>query len=59
MENEEKIIQFDLRGDDLKMINDIKDYIPTDREDIWGWLCYLENEIKGQLQPETNEGEEE
>jgi hypothetical protein len=42
-------IKFELRGDDLKMIEAIKDYIPLfEREDIWSWLCYLENTIKGE-----------
>lgn len=43
----EQTLNFELRGDDLKIINDIKKYIPlTEREDIWSWICYLENEIK-------------
>lgn len=42
-----KAINFELRGDDLKIINDIKQYVPLlEREDIWSWLCYLEGEIK-------------
>lgn len=39
-------MEFELRGDDLKILEEIKKYIPSEREDIWGWLCYLEAEIK-------------
>ena len=39
------IIQFDTRDDDIEMITDALKYIPTDREDILGYLCYLKNVI--------------
>lgn len=35
-----------MRGDDIEIINSIKDYIPIERQDIWSWICYLENQIK-------------
>lgn len=37
---------FDLRGDEPKIIQDIKGYIPVEREDIWGWLCYFQRELE-------------
>lgn len=41
-----KLFSLEIRGDELKIINDIKKYIPNHREDIWSWICYFENEIK-------------
>lgn len=45
----DKEIVFPLRGDDLKMIEAIKEQFDFDREDVLSWLCYLENTIKKQL----------
>ncbi|MDP7981383.1 hypothetical protein [Bacillus multifaciens] len=39
-------MKFDLRGDEIKIIEAIKEYVPIEREDIWSWLCDLESEIK-------------
>ncbi|MDK7418609.1 hypothetical protein ABR763_22435 [Bacillus cereus] len=39
-------MEFDLRGDEIEIIESIKSYVPIEREDIWSWLCYLEVEIK-------------
>lgn len=39
-------MDIELRGDDLKIINEIKKYVPVNREDIWSWLCYIQNSIK-------------
>lgn len=43
----DEVLNFELRGDELEIIKDIKNYIPLEeREDIWSWLCYFENEIQ-------------
>lgn len=44
-----KSINFELRGDDLQMIKKIKQYTAIENEDVYSWLCYLENEIKEQI----------
>ncbi|QUH21843.1 hypothetical protein [Alkaliphilus sp. B6464] len=44
----QKFIKFETRDDDVKMITDALKYIPIAREDIWGYLCYLRNEIAEQ-----------
>src|SRR5690606_17758141 len=44
-----KTIKFELRGDDLQMIRKIKQYSSIDNEDVYSWLCYLENKIKEQI----------
>lgn len=36
---------FELRGDEQHIIEEIKKYIPIEREDIWSWLCYFQNEL--------------
>lgn len=41
----DKIMKFELRGDEKEMIDAIKDYIPSEREDIWSWICYFQNEL--------------
>lgn len=46
IDNENNIKKIKLRGDDIHILNDIKEYIPIEREDIWSWICYLENIIK-------------
>lgn len=33
------------RGDDFKMLSDLIKYIPTDREDLLSYVCYLSYEI--------------
>ncbi|WP_346938090.1 hypothetical protein [uncultured Clostridium sp.] len=38
--------KIETRGDDIEIIDSIKDYIPIERQDIWSWVCYLENQIK-------------
>lgn len=43
---QEGILSFDLRGDELEIIESIKTHIPSIREDIWSWLCYLQGEIE-------------
>lgn len=40
------IKKIETRGDDIEIIDSIKDYIPIERQDIWSWICYLENQIK-------------
>lgn len=40
------LLLFELRGDELKILNETKKYIPTEREDIWSWICYFEKSIK-------------
>lgn len=41
----EEVLSFELRGDEQNIIEDIKNYIPSDREDILSWLCYFQNEL--------------
>lgn len=45
----DKLVKFECRGDELKIINDIKSYFNSDREDILSWLYYIEGEIKRQM----------
>lgn len=42
----EEVLPFELRGDEQNIIEDIKNYIPSDREDILSWLCYFQGELK-------------
>lgn len=44
-----KTIKFELRGDDLQMIDKIINKIDIENEDIHSWLCYLKNEVIDQI----------
>ena len=50
-----KVVNFELRGDDLKIINEIKKYIPLEREDVWSWICYLENSFIEELNKKSED----
>ncbi len=39
-------MELNLRGDELKIIEAIKEYVPIEREDVWSWLLYVEFEVK-------------
>lgn len=47
MNNE--VVKIDPRGDDIKCFQEIISLIPSDREDLLSYICYLQNEFLEQL----------
>lgn len=42
-------VKIDPRGDDIKCFQEIINIIPSDREDLLSYMCYLRNEFLEQL----------
>lgn len=41
----DSVLKFELRGDDYKMLEDLKKYISEDREDLLSWISYIQSDI--------------
>lgn len=39
------VLNFELRGDDFKVLEELKTFIPKDREDLLSWVSYLQSDI--------------
>lgn len=44
-----KMVKIEPRGDDIKCFQDIINLIPTEREDLLSYICYLQVEFLEQL----------
>ena len=36
-------VEFELRGDDVEMLDKALSFVPVENEDIWSYLCYLKS----------------